>query len=129
MTLNAKIDMADGQEFALTGLLAVDEKKLLQLSDEQALELFKSGELAWVYCHLMSLGNISSLVNRMAKNSKPVVDRAIPAATGKKAAELPAVKKATVKKAATRKTADKKETAKKSGARKPVKQQVRKKRG
>jgi hypothetical protein len=70
MSLNAKIDMADGKEFALTGLLAVDEKKLLQMPDEEALEFFKSGELAWVYCHLMSMGNMSALVNRMGKAGK-----------------------------------------------------------
>ena len=46
IALNAKVDMADGQQFALTGLLVVDEKKLLQLDDEKALEFFKSGELA-----------------------------------------------------------------------------------
>ena len=134
MTLNAKVDMADGQEFALTGLLAVDEKKLLQLSDEQALELFKSGELAWIYCHLMSLGNISSLINRMAKNSNAVADRAAPAVPGKKAATLPAkppAAKAALKKTPVKKTAAKKEAAKrtaprKTAAQKPVTQQARK---
>ena len=67
MSLNAKVDLVDGTQFGLTGLLAVDEKKLLQLSDEKALEFFKSGELAWVYCHLMSLGCMSRLVDRVAK--------------------------------------------------------------
>ncbi len=70
MSLNAKIDMNDGQQFALQGLLAVDEKKLLQLSDDQALEFFRSGELAWLYCHLMSMGCMASLVDRIAKVSK-----------------------------------------------------------
>jgi hypothetical protein len=67
MSLNAKIDMADGAQFALTGLLAVDEKKLLQLADDKALEFFKSGELAWVYCHLMSLGSMGRMVERISK--------------------------------------------------------------
>lgn len=67
MTLNAKVDMADGQQFALTGLMAVDEKKLLELEDAKALEFFKSGELAWVYCHLMSLGNMARMIDRIAK--------------------------------------------------------------
>lgn len=70
MSLNAKIDMNDGQQFALQGLLAVDEKKLLQLSDDQALAFFRSGELAWLYCHLMSMGCMASLVDRIAKVSK-----------------------------------------------------------
>jgi len=69
MTLNAQVDMADGQQFALTGLMAVDEKKLLELEDAKALEFFKSGELAWVYCHLMSLGNMTRMIDRIAKAS------------------------------------------------------------
>ena len=69
MSLNAKIDMADGQQFALTGLMAVDEKKLLDLDDAKALEFFKSGELAWVYCHLMSLGNMARMIDRIANAS------------------------------------------------------------
>lgn len=67
MSLNARVDMVDGQQFSLTGLLAVDEKKLLQLSDDKALEFFRSGELAWLYCHLMSLGNMSRMVDRIGK--------------------------------------------------------------
>jgi hypothetical protein len=31
------------------------------------LAFFKTGELAWVYCHLMSLGNMSAMVDRIAK--------------------------------------------------------------
>ncbi len=66
VSLNAKIDLNSGQQFALTGLLMVDEKKLLALDDEQALQFFKSGELSWVYCHLMSLGCLGAMVNRVA---------------------------------------------------------------
>ncbi len=67
MSLDAKIDLTDGAHFELKGLLAVDEKKLLQLPDEKALEFFRSGELAWVYCHLMSLGSMGGMVQRIAK--------------------------------------------------------------
>ena len=58
MPLNAKIELTGGHEFVLTGLLAVDEKKLLALDDLEALEFFRSGELGWVYCHLMSIGTL-----------------------------------------------------------------------
>jgi hypothetical protein len=44
----------------------VDEKKLLALDDAVALEFFKSGELAWIYCHLISLGCLSTMVDRIA---------------------------------------------------------------
>ena len=66
MALNAKVDMADGEQFALTGLLAVDEKKMLALSDEKALELYRSGELAWLYSHLISMGTMSAMVDRIS---------------------------------------------------------------
>ncbi len=94
MSLNAKIDMADGQQYGLTGLLAIDEKKLLQLSDDQALEFFRSGELAWVYCHLMSLGCMASMVDRQAVASKMEVDKEAEA----EAKEQPAKKSAAKKK-------------------------------
>lgn len=74
MSLNAKVDMADGEQFSLNGLMVVDEKKLLALEDAKALEFFKSGELAWVYCHLMSLGNMSRMIDRIAKSKSKAGD-------------------------------------------------------
>jgi hypothetical protein len=71
MSLNAKVDLVDGQQFSLTGLLVVDERKLLQLSDDKAMELFRSGELAWIYCHLMSLGCMGRMVDRIAARKLP----------------------------------------------------------
>ncbi len=67
MSLNARVDLVNGKQFALSGLLAVDEKKLLALDDDKALAFFKSGELAWVYCHLMSLGSMARMVDRIAR--------------------------------------------------------------
>lgn len=67
MQLNAKVDLEDGQQFGLTGLMAIDERKLLQLDDEKALTLFRSGELSWVYCHLMSLGCMGRMVGRISQ--------------------------------------------------------------
>jgi hypothetical protein len=66
MPLNAKVDMSDGEQLALTGLLAVDEKKMLQLNDKKALEFYRSGELAWLYAHLISVGTINQLVTRFS---------------------------------------------------------------
>ncbi|MDA1300832.1 MAG: SapC family protein [Proteobacteria bacterium] len=66
VSLNAKVDLVDGQQFSMSGLLVVDEKKLLNLDDAKAIEFFRSGELSWVYCHLMSLGCLGGMVNRVA---------------------------------------------------------------
>ncbi len=64
--MNAKAEMNDGASFTMGGLLVVDERKLLELTDTQALEVFRSGELAWVYSHLVSLSNVKRLMDRMA---------------------------------------------------------------
>jgi hypothetical protein len=66
MALNAKVDVLNGQQFGLTGLLAVDERKLVELSDSKAIELFRTGELSWIYFHLTSLGCMGRIIERMA---------------------------------------------------------------
>ncbi len=79
--LNAKIDLVSGQQFNLNGLLVVDEKKLMALEDSKALGLLRSGELAWVYCHLMSLGCMTAMIDRMAS----VINAAAPPAAAQSA--------------------------------------------
>jgi|TARA_Y100000310_G_scaffold294267_1_gene324609 hypothetical protein len=90
MALNARVDLVDGKQFALTGLLAVDEKKLLQLDDAKALEFFRSGELAWIYCHLMSLGCMAKMVDRIAGVAGDEAAPSAPEEAGAKAAPAPA---------------------------------------
>ena len=97
MSLNAKVELTSGQEFALTGLLAIDEKKLLALDDLQALEFFRSGELGWVYCHLMSIGTLSGMVNRVAAVANAEDDSSEAESSEESAAEKPK-KKARAKK-------------------------------
>jgi len=36
------------------------------MPDDKALRLFLSGELSWIYCQLMSLGNMGKMVDRIA---------------------------------------------------------------
>ena len=57
----------DGTQFRLNGLSVVDESKLRALDREIVQELFVSGGLAVVYAHLMSLGNLGALVERLSK--------------------------------------------------------------
>lgn len=65
--MNARADLVDGRSFTVNGLMIVDEKKLLALSDARALSLFRSGELHWISMHLASLGNMQRLVDRLAE--------------------------------------------------------------
>lgn len=73
--MNAKADLFDGSSFTVNGMLIVDEKKLLELDDKQALEIFRAGELSWVYAHLMSLANLNRLVDRLADLRRAEADK------------------------------------------------------
>jgi hypothetical protein len=57
----------DGTQFRLNGLNVVDESKLRALDRDIVQELFVSGGLAVIYAHLMSLGNLGALVDRLSK--------------------------------------------------------------
>jgi hypothetical protein len=57
----------DGEQFTLTGMWVIDEPKLTELDDKTVAELFKSGFLAWMQFHVMSLSNLESLAQRFAE--------------------------------------------------------------
>ncbi len=62
----AQATTADGKAYTLTGLWAIDEPALTQLDADKVQELFKTGELAWIYFHLASLANFRRLAERKA---------------------------------------------------------------
>ncbi len=74
----------------LQGFSVVDEQKLMALSDANMLELARSGHLAWIYAHLMSLANVSRLSERLDVLINSNQDEAVaPAAAAPEAAETP----------------------------------------
>lgn len=62
--VSAKVDLPGGESYALTGLLMVDERKLQALPDDQVQRLFRSGGLAWIYAHLISIANFTRLLGK-----------------------------------------------------------------
>ncbi len=94
MEMNAKADLFDGTSFMVNGLMIVDERKLLQMGDKEALEIFRSGELSWVYAHLVSLSNMNRLVDKLADTKRAAAPAAAPATA---AAPAPAAAKAKAK--------------------------------
>ncbi len=68
--------------FVMQGLQIVDEQKLLQLDDQQVQTLFRSGELSWIYAHLLSLANLQRLTSRLDRQghqtAKPAAVTATP---------------------------------------------------
>ncbi|MEO5349156.1 MAG: SapC family protein [Magnetococcus sp. YQC-3] len=65
--LTARAELAGGVKFSMGGLLVVEEKKLLEMDEKKALELFRSGEMGWIYAHLLSLSNMSRLAEMLGK--------------------------------------------------------------
>jgi hypothetical protein len=63
--ISAKAELVGGEKFLLGGMMIVDEQKLQKLGQEKAYELFQSGRLGWIYMHLISLSNLSRLVDKM----------------------------------------------------------------
>ncbi|NHQ61116.1 SapC family protein [Chlorobium sp. BLA1] len=61
---------AEGSPIALNGLLVVDEEKLAQLSDSEVTKLFRSGALALIHAHLLSLRNVDALVERKVQGTQ-----------------------------------------------------------
>jgi hypothetical protein len=77
--------LQDGSQFRLNGLSVVDEAKLRTLEPGVVQELFANGSLAVVYAHLMSLGNLGTLVDRLSRRGTG----AKPAAPARRAGPAP----------------------------------------
>ena len=70
--LNIMIGYASGERKNVTGLFSINEKKLLGLEDEKVLELHKNGFLGAAYALMLSIGQLSRLVELSAKTDKPI---------------------------------------------------------
>jgi hypothetical protein len=55
----AEVRAGEQASHRLDGMWVVDEAKFNAQPDNEVLKIFKSGQLAWVYAHLMSLKNLS----------------------------------------------------------------------
>ncbi len=55
----------NGTTQTLGGFWLVDQEKLGALDDAQMLALARSGDLAWIYAHLLSLANVPRLASRL----------------------------------------------------------------
>jgi len=56
----------------LRGFSVVDEQRLQALDDAKLLDLARSGLLAWIHAHLMSLANVSNLAQRLDTRARSV---------------------------------------------------------
>ena len=66
--ITAKFEIERSSEnFLFEHLFIINEVKLLQLPSEKVMELFSKGWLGWIYAHLISLTNMSQLIDRYSK--------------------------------------------------------------
>lgn len=82
MDVAANVKLPDGESFSIAGLMMVDERKLQALPEAQILRLFRSGDLAWVFSHLISISNF----NRLPRKGLPTegsLSASAPPAPGK----------------------------------------------
>jgi hypothetical protein len=59
------VDRKGQPQQSLRGLWIVDTARLRGIDDARVVELFRSGALAWIEAHLLSLGNLARLVARL----------------------------------------------------------------
>lgn len=62
----AMLKLNTGAEYVVKGIMMIDEQKLASLDDAVILGFFKSGELAWIYAHLLSLSNLNRQVDLLS---------------------------------------------------------------
>lgn len=62
--VNLQVATADGRNHSFTDLLMVDAARLDTLEDARLVELFRSGEMAWILVHLWSTGAVAGLAAR-----------------------------------------------------------------
>jgi hypothetical protein len=72
--ITASFTFPNGEKRGFQHLLMVDEEKLMRLEDGPLLGLVRSGGLAWIYAHLVSLTNFRDLVKRESARSSASLD-------------------------------------------------------
>lgn len=70
----------DGTQRNVTGIMSINERKLIELSDEKVLELHRSGFLGAAYSMMLSLGQLSRLIELSKDLENPIVNMRMAAA-------------------------------------------------
>ncbi|GEA10691.1 SapC family protein [Alteromonas sp. KUL49] len=70
--IQIRLTYQSGQQRNVTGMLSINEKKLMELPEETVLELHKSGFLGALYALMMSLGQLNRLVELSNDTENPI---------------------------------------------------------
>ncbi|WP_371196361.1 SapC family protein [Glaciecola sp. SC05] len=70
--IQVRINYRSKQSRNVTGILSINEKRLLDLDDDKILALHKSGYLGAAYAMMLSLGQLNRLVELSNKTDNPI---------------------------------------------------------
>ncbi|MFT6736211.1 MAG: hypothetical protein ACJA0G_000338 [Kangiellaceae bacterium] len=70
--IQIRISYTSGQVRNVTGILSINEKKLIALEDDKVLALHKAGFLGAAYSTMLSLGQLNRLVELSNKTDNPI---------------------------------------------------------
>ncbi len=70
--IQIRLAYVNGQLRNVTGVLSINEKKLVELDDDKVLALHKAGYLGAAYSMMLSLGQLNRLVELSNKTDNPV---------------------------------------------------------
>ncbi|MFT7144940.1 MAG: hypothetical protein ACI9TY_001359 [Alphaproteobacteria bacterium] len=71
-SIEGTFTMKDGEKFTMRGMWVIDEEKLASLDEKTVAVLFKSGMLAWMQFHVMSLSNLVPLADKFAETQQGI---------------------------------------------------------
>ncbi|MCH7696772.1 MAG: SapC family protein [Proteobacteria bacterium] len=63
--MQATIEMRSGEKLAIGGFQCVNRKKLIALQDDKMADLVKNGQMELIYTHLLSMNNVTTLMNML----------------------------------------------------------------
>jgi hypothetical protein len=72
--MQAQITLATGEKMTLSGFMAVDRKKLKELSGQALADMVKTDELELLYLHLQSMRNFMAVKDRLVSIQGPKAD-------------------------------------------------------
>ncbi len=85
--IQIRLTYQDGTQRNVTGMMSINEKKLLELPDDQVLELHKAGFLGAMYAVMMSVGQLNRLVELSNGTENPIRSMQLSAVSAQPASE------------------------------------------
>ncbi len=76
-SIRIHVTYKDGSQRNVTGMMSINEKKLIELDDAKVVELHKAGFMGAIYAMMMSLGQLNRLIELSKSLDNPIVNMQI----------------------------------------------------